>query len=180
VDLNNDYTSFTETSDSTLAELADLAAQQIEAERVLADTEAQVAVAKRALREIKEVKIPELMDSVGMGEFTTTTGLKIKVKETIRAKISKANAVDAFAWLRENGHEALIKRQVTIMFGRGEDAEAAETIKALEERELPVDDTSSVHASTLTKFVCEKLEAGEDVPMELLGVHRQRVSAVTV
>jgi len=178
--LDKDYTSFTKTDDSALAELSGLAAQQVEAEVVLAVAEANVATAKRALREIQEVKIPELMDSVGMEEFTTTSGLRIRVRENIRASISQANAADAFAWLRENGHEALIKRQVTVMFGKGEDAEAAETIKALEERKLPVDDKSSVHASTLAKFVREKLEAGEDVPMELLGVHRQRVSAVTV
>lgn len=179
--MSHDYTSFTDKpEDNILAKLSKLATEQLGAEKAVAAAELELESAKDALREIQEVKIPDLMDEAKVTEFATPSGLKIKVKENIRASISKANAPGAFAWLRENGHESLIKRQVTVMFGKGEDEEAASAIKALEERELPVDDNSSVNAQTLSKFVREKLEAGEVIPMELFGVFRQRVSAVTV
>lgn len=176
-----DYSEHTKPkSESDLSKLATLADKQIDLERQLAEAEATVKSSKRALAEIREVEIPELMDSLGMEEFKTTSGLKIKVKENIRASISKANQADAFAWLREHGHDALIKRELKVLFGKGEDAQAEETLEMLREAELQADDNASVHASTLAKFVREKLEAGEEVPMELLGVHRQRVSSVSV
>ena len=176
----HDYTSFVDTDDNILARLSEAAEDQLAAEKALEAAEVEQKRAKDALKKIQEVTIPELMDEAKLSEFKTESGVKISVKENIRASISAANRPDAFAWLREHGHEALIKRQVTVMFGKGEDATAAEAIKALEERELPVDDKSSVHAQTLAKFIREKLEAGEEVPMELFGVFRQRVSTVKV
>jgi len=41
-----------------------------------------------------------------------------------------------------------------------------------------VDDKAAVHPSTLTSFVKERLAEGDDFPLELFGVHRQRSSVI--
>jgi len=160
-----------------LSKLSQLAEKQAAAAAKVADLEAQLNAAREELRDIAERQVPELMDQIGIDEFKTTTGLKIKIEETIRASIPKAKAPLAFAWLKNNGHGALIKRVVSVAFGRGEDEKADELRQRLAD-EFEVDDNSSVHPSTLAAFVREKLRNGEEIPLDLFGVHRQRIAKI--
>ncbi len=162
-----------------LSQLTQLAEQQAFAQAKVADLEAQLNKAREELRDIAERQLPELMDQIGIGEFKTTTGLKIKIDETIRASIPKAKAQLALAWLKNNGHGSLIKRVVSVSFGRGEDEQAEQLVKKLnEELHIEAEDSASVHPSTLAAFVREKLRNGEEIPLDLFGVHRQRVSKI--
>lgn len=167
-------------SGGELAQLAHLAELQAQAQARVADLEAQLNSAREELRDISERQVPELMDQIGIGEFTTTSGLKVKVDETIRASIPKAQAPRAFAWLKEHGHDAMIKRVVSVSFGKGEDDMAEALQNRLIQDHYEVEGGASVHPSTLSAFIREKLKAGEEVPLELFGVHRQRVSKITV
>jgi len=165
-------------SEDALAELARLADAQLEAHKAVARAEVELTKRERELRDIAEVAIPELMEEMGIETFTTTSGVKISVKEQIRANILAANRGAAFRWLRDNGHAALIKREVKVAFGMGEDELAQETIDKL--GDLPVEDKSSVHPSTLKKFVSDRLADGKDVPEDVFSIHRQRVAAIKV
>lgn len=169
-----------ETSVDRLSDLQRLAEQQAEADAEVKSLEAKLAAAKEKFRDLSERQVPELMDEIGMAEFTTRTGLKIKVEETIRAAIPKAKEVLAFAWLREHKHSAMIKRTVSVAFGKDEDDKAANLLTKLGEEGFEADDKAAVHPSTLSAFVREKLKAGEEVPLDLFGVHRQRVSKIQV
>ncbi len=166
------------TSGGELSQLTALAESQAVAAAKVADLEALLNKAREELRDIAERQVPELMDQIGIGEFKTTSGLKITVSETIRASIPKAKAPLAFAWLKANGHAAMIKRVVQVAFGKGEDERADELREKLA-GEFSVEDKASVHPSTLAAFVREKLRDGEEVPLDLFGVHRQRVSKIT-
>lgn len=168
-----------QTAGGELSQLTQLAEQQAAAQSKVADLEAQLNKAREELRDIAERQVPELMDRIGIGEFKTTTGLKIKIDETIRASIPKANAPLAFAWLKNNGHGSLIKRVVSVSFGRGEDEQAEQLVKKLnDELHFEAEDSASVHPSTLAAFVREKLRNGEEIPLDLFGVHRQRVAKI--
>jgi hypothetical protein len=158
-----------------LSQLQSLAEFQAAAQSKVDNLEAQLAKAREELKDLAERRVPELMDQIGMVEFKTTSGLIIKIDETIRASIPKAKAPFAFAWLRENGHAALIKRKVSVAFGKGEDESAEQLLEALS-GDYEVEDDVSVHSSTLAAFVREKLRDGVDIPLDLLGVHRQRIS----
>ena len=165
-------------SADALAQLSTLADRQVSAQQAVKQAERQVEIEKANLREIAEVQIPELMQKLGMEKFTTTSGLTVSVQQKVRASVLAAKKAEAMKWLRDNGHEALIKRIVKVQFGMGEDAKAAEAIAAL--GDLPVEDDSSVHAQTLAKFVRELDDEGKTVPEELFSVHRQRVSQVKI
>ena len=162
-----------------LSQLSLLAEQQAAAAAKVADLEAQLNAAREELKDIAERQVPELMDQIGVAEFRTASGLKIKIDETIRASIPKAKAPLAFAWLKANGHGGLIKRVVAVQFGKGEDEKAEELHKQLESA-YPVEDSAAVHPSTLAAFVREKLRDGEELPLDLFGVHRQRVAKIEV
>ena len=176
-----DYSDFQEgPGEGQLAELSKLADQQADAEREVARLEAELAKAKDRHRSISEQELPAMMDELGMEEFKTTSGIKIKVAEIIRASIPKARAEEAFTWLDENGHASIIKRLFAVSFGRHEEKWARKFAADLRrrKRELIVADIKKVESSTLRAFVKAQLEEGVDLPMELFGVFRQRVSKI--
>lgn len=162
-----------------LAELAKMADLQASAEAEVAAAEATLNAAKEKLKHISEVQVPALMDQLGLSEFKTTAGLTIKINEIIRASIPSARTEEAFAWLRSHGHAALIKRKLALAFGMGEDQLAEEWISYIKQRGFDdLEDQTAVHPATLASFVKTKLEAGENLPLELFGVFRQRVSKI--
>lgn len=167
------------TEGGSLAQLSLLAEQQAQAQSKVAQLEAQLAEARDELKDLAERQVPELMDSVGISEFKTSSGLKIKIDETIRASISKVNAARAFTWLKDHGHAALIKSKVSVAFGKGQEGDAEALAKQLSES-FEVEMNTTVHPQTLGAWVRERLGEGEEVPLELFGVHRQRVSKIDV
>lgn len=161
-----------------LAQLAELAEKQHQAEEEVKRIEADLAAAREKLNQLSEHQIPSLMDELGLQDFKTSSGLKVLVKETIRASIPAARAIEAYAWLRANKHGALIKRAVSVVFSTGEDELADKLLAEISEQGLEAEDKASVHAQTLAAFVREQLAEGNEIPMDLLGVHRQRVSQI--
>lgn len=173
----SDYEKRPQSSDA-MAQLAQLATSQLKADADVAKAEDALKTAKEVFQEIAEIQIPELMDQLGVTAYTTTNGLKITVGEKVRASISAKSKNAAFQWLRDNGHAALIKREIKMLFGMGEDVTAKRALELL--KDLPVEDSSSVHAQTLGKFVGEMLSDGKPVPEELFNIHRQRFTKVKV
>jgi hypothetical protein len=98
-------------------------------------------------------------------------GSQIDVKPTYGASILVDNRPKAYEWLRDNGYDDIIKNNVSVSFGRGED-DLANAFKAVAEKEgyVPQQDTS-IHAGTLKAFVRERIEAGDEFPMELFGAY---------
>lgn len=161
-----------------LAQLAELADKQMKAEAAVEQAEVELRIKQKALRDINERLIPELMDEIGIEEFTTTSGLKITVKEAIRASITKERRAEAMKWLREHGYSKLIKHTFTLAPQSPDQAEAMR--EKLEAFGLEYGDSPTVHPSTLGAWVRKRLEEGEDIPLELFGVYRQRVSKVEI
>jgi hypothetical protein len=127
---------------------------------------------------VSEVALPEKMEALGMETFTTTSGLKVKIKETIRASIPKENPTASLNWLRENGHGGVIKRTVKLEFGKGKDEQADEIVQTLRTGGYDVSDEANVHFMTLGALAKELLTSGQDMPADLFGIHRQRVSKI--
>ena len=176
---NYDYSKHnTGPSKDGLARLTNLADEQVKRELELEQAEAELVRVKKELADIAEVGIPELMIELGVETIKTLSGVTVDIKETTRASVRKNQQAGAFGWLRENGHEALIKRVIQLQFGMGEDELAQETLEKLEG--LDLSDKSSVHAQTLAKFVKELKGEGKEVPEEFFSVHVQRVSKVKV
>lgn len=170
----------TETADGSvsLAQLQILAERQAVIQSRVEDLEKQLEAEKKLLRDISEQEIPELMDTVGVTDFKTRSGLRISIDEKIRAAIPKKKLHEALRWLETNGHGSLIKRKVSVAFGKGEESEAERLKSTLVDGQYVFDDAANVHPSTLSAFVREKLAEGEEIPLDLLGVFRQRSTKV--
>lgn len=145
--------------------------------------EAQLKAEKEVYNGISEKELPEALQAAGLKDFTLTDGTIIELSDMISAKITEENKPNAFAWLRDNNLADLIKNEVSVVFGCGEDADAnqlATLVKTMgEEGKLRFGELSqqaNVHHSTLNAFVKQRLEAGEPVPMDLFGVFIRTVA----
>lgn len=134
---------------------------------------------KASLDKILNDQIPTIMKELGMTEFKMEDGRKVEVKSDVRTHIKEENQPKAYAWLEENEFDAIIKTLVTSEFGRGENAKAAEAIKALEEAGYSAAMKQSIHAATLKAFVKERLEAGDKIPHDLFGIFPFEVAKIT-
>lgn len=116
-------------------------------------------VVNEQIRKLEFESLPEALSAMGLEKITLEGGDKVEVKEEVSASLTEERLAAALSWLRSTNNDSIIKRQVTVIFGRGEDALAAEIREALLTR-LPdneIVDKEAVHASTLKAFVRERL-----------------------
>lgn len=182
MDLEFDEEDIGVVGDNALSMLRSLAIQQKDCEVKVAQCEQELAAAKEELRQVSEVQLPELLDELGMEEFTTKEGLKIKVKEVIRASMGRSDEEKerALNWLDENGFGAIIKRTVEVPFNRGADNEAKQLRDELRKDGLRASFSRKVEPSTLRAFIVEKLTDGEEIPLDIFKVFRDRKTQVEV
>lgn len=160
-----------------LKTVSGLVSQAEQTEREVEAAEAELKEKKGLLRRLLDVDIPEAMAEVGLTQIKTETAL-VEVLPFVDARITKQHEQEAFAWLRENGHGDVIKREVKAAFRMGED-EIAEAVRLyLEEIGAASQDKASVHPGTLKKLVRECDEIGEPVPDEIFSVYRGQTTKI--
>lgn len=163
----------------TLADIHKLVEKLDEAQRTLADIEATFNDAKEVVRELSEETIPHALESLGLDEIKTASGLKVTVRETVHARLSHETKAEAIQWLDENGHAGLVKRKVQIDFDREEAEAAMALLEELQGRFPAVYSDQTVHPSTLRAFVKGLVEDGEEFPRELFGTYIKKQAKVS-
>lgn len=168
-------------TDSELNRVRNLAQLQREQEREVIRRTAQLQVALGALRQTREVDLPDAMRDVGMSDFTLTDGTRVKTETRLIAG-RLVNPV-GLAYVEEHGGASLIKTTLTVEMDRGDLADARDLITELRGHRLAnkfkrLELEESVHQSTLASFATKQAEEGKDVPLERLGVRRRVLSIV--
>jgi len=126
---------------------------------------------KEKLRVVEEQELPDAMHAANLAEIKLTTGAKIIVSPFYKGYISQANREAAHAWLKENGHEGIIKHEVSVKFGKDESEKAEHAKYVLQQQGLYPSVKEGVHSQTLNAFVKEQLTGGKDLPADLFGVY---------
>lgn len=167
-------------SPEDLSSLAALAQEMFDAEAAVAAAEDTLAKAKERLRHVAETSIPMLMTKVGMKDFRTTTGFRIRIDEMVSASIAPERKSEAFRWLDENGHAGLLKRRVLVEFTREQGEEAKRLIGVATGAGFTnVGEELSVHPSTLKSWAREQLASGAPLPFDLFGVSQFQRAKIT-
>lgn len=167
-------------TDAALSTCGQLAKQLQEKKAQLEQLEAQAKDLSAEIRQLEEHTIPEAMDGFNLSEFKTADGYEITISPVLHAAITKANEPAAFGWLRENGHEDLIKNKVEVALDRGQDSEAKAITEFLQGLHLTPTTKQSVHPQTLAAFCREQLAEGAVLPADLLGIHSGRVAKIAL
>lgn len=121
------------------------------------------------IRRLEFEALPEALAALGLEKIVLEGGDTVTVKDEVSASITEERRVAALQWLRTTNNDSIIKRTLTVSFGRGEDSLAAEILGALVQR-LPdneIQDKEAINAATLKAFVRERLEAEKLYPEDL-------------
>ncbi len=152
----------------TIAELAEKIQSQ---EQQIANTEEDLKKQKEELRNLQNEELPMLMQEIGIKKFELEDGSSVNIKEIYAGSISQANKEKAFNWLRENKFDDIIKNTVTTAFGKGEDTAAKNFMDIAEQAGYTPVQKTEVHPQTLKAFIKERVEGGDEFPMELFGAY---------
>ena len=134
----------------------------------IASLEEQLKTKKLEADDISSRVIPELLAEQGLSEIKLADGSKVSVKKEFRATIPKDDArrESCLQWLRDQGLGDIIKNNVTVSFGKGEDNKAEQLLRLAADNGFEPQQKSDVAWNTLSALYQERIEAGLDMPSD--------------
>lgn len=156
-------------------EITDIAQQCIklkEKEDEIAELEDKLKAKKAEADDISARVIPELLQEQGLQEIKLADGSKVSVKKEFRATLPKDDLrrESAYQWLRDQGLGDIIKNNVTVSFGRGEDNKAQQLLDLAVANGFQPQQKSDVAWNTLTALYEERVKAGLDMPSDVFSL----------
>ena len=156
-------------------EVTDIAQQCIklkEKEDEIAELEDKLKAKKAEADDISSRVIPELLAEQGLSEIKLADGSKVSVKKEFRATLPKdeVRRDAAYQWLRDQGLGDIIKNNVTVSFGRGEDNKANQLMDLAVANGFTPQQKSDVAWNTLTALYEERVKAGLDMPSDVFSL----------
>ena len=134
---------------------------------------------KEAADKISEEVIPEIMEQMKLKTLKLQDGSAIEVKEVYSATIPVAQKESAFRWLRDNDLGDLIKNEITVSFGRGEDDKATQYAGLAEGQGYQPQQKLKVEPMTLKALYRERVESGDDLPSEHFNLFKGNKTKIT-
>ena len=156
-------------------EVTDIAEQCV----LLKKKEDEVAALEEKLKAKKEERddissrvIPELLAEQGLQEIKLADGSKVSVKKEFRATLPKdeIRREAAYQWLRDQNLGDIIKNNVTVSFGKGEDNKANQLVDLAVANGFTPQQKSDVAWNTLTALYEERVKAGLDMPSDVFSL----------
>ena len=155
-------------------EVTDIAQQCIllkNKEDEIEELEEKLKAKKAEADDISSRVIPELLAEQNLTEIKLGDGSAVTVKKEFRCTLPKdeVKREAAYQWLRDNKLEDIIKNNVFVTFGRGEDDKAEQLLNLAAENGFQPQQKSDVAWATLTALFKERVEAGLDMPSEVFN-----------
>ena len=122
-------------------------------------------------------QIPAMMDEMGVQRLDVEN-LSVSLKPLINASIPPTRREEAYQWLRENDLDDIIKNDVILSFGKGEDNMAGDIMYDLEQRGLHPEKKTHIHSMTLKAFIRERVEKGLPIDLDLFGAYVARIADI--
>lgn len=120
--------------------------------------------------------IPEMLEELGLKTFELKDGSKITVKDFMSGSLPKEEHAfnQAVQWLIDNDLESILKTDVSLKFGKGEENYAKNALELLKENGYEPSQKYGVHPQTLYSSIRELMKEGEVIPFEMLGLYAGR------
>jgi|TARA_A100001037_G_scaffold284817_1_gene291561 hypothetical protein len=153
-------------------EITDIAQQCVllkKKEDEVAELEEKLKAKKEERDDISSRVIPELLQEQGLSEIKLADGSKVSVKKEFRATLPKDDLAReaAYQWLRDQNLGDIIKNNVTVSFGKGEDNKANQLVDLAVANGFTPQQKSDVAWNTLTALYEERVKAGLDMPSDV-------------
>ena len=137
----------------------------------IAAIEEQLKKKKAEGDDISSRVIPELLAEQGLSEIKLADGSKVSVKKEFRCTLPKdeVKRQQAYEWLRNEKLGDIIKNNVFVTFGKGEDNKAEQLLNLAAENGFQPQQKSDVAWMTLTALFRERIESGLDMPSDVFS-----------
>ena len=147
----------------------------------IADLEEQLKAKKLEADDISSRIIPELLHEQGLSEIKLSDGSKVSVKKEYRCTLPKNEdkREQCYKWLRDQGLGDIIKNNVFVTFGKGEDNKAEQLLNLAAENGFQPQQKSDVAWNTLTALFQERVESGLDMPSEVFSTWIKDITKIT-
>ena len=151
-------------------EVTDIAQQCVllkDKEDEISELEDKLKAKKAEADDISSRVIPELLLEQGLSD-----GSKVSVKKEFRATLKKDELAreSAYQWLRDQKLGDIIKNNVFVTFGKGEDDKAKQLLNLAAENGFTPQQKSDVAWNTLTALYEERVKAGLDMPSDVFNL----------
>jgi hypothetical protein len=140
---------------------------------MLQNLEDQMVNMEKDLKKLKEEAdkigseiIPNLLAEQGLASLKLADGSSVDIKKSYNCTIKKDQVESAFKWLRDNGLGDLIKNEVAVQFGKGEDNKAEQLLGLAVQEGYEPSQKQKVEPMTLKALFRERIEAGLDMPSD--------------
>lgn len=159
--------------EATLANLMTHAETMRELKAQIDDVQATLDSLNKHYNYIAQEIIPNMLDELGLKKFELKDGSQITVKDFMSGSLPKEENQfnTAIQWLKDNDLENILKTDVTIKFGKGEENRSQNAIGMLEENGYEPDVKYGVHPQTLYASIRELTKEGVVIPYEMLGLY---------
>ena len=135
---------------------------------------AQVLATESKLKELKEQEkyinnftIPEIMNKMNLSTVKLRDGSELSVKKVYSATIKADKKAEAIQWLRSNGLGDIVKNEITVNFGQGEENKAMTYVNLAKGQGYEPSQKEAVHAMTLKVTMEDWKNKGKEVPEDL-------------
>ena len=139
-------------------------------EEEIAELEEQIKKKREKADKISSEIIPNMLAEQGLSSLKLADGSSVEVKKSYSCTIKKDDVESAYTWLRENGLEDIIKNEVFVTFGKGEDNKAKDLLDLAEQSGYEPQQKSKVEPMTLKALYRERVEAGLDMPSDTFNL----------
>ena len=163
-DLEQDQQDIIEKTDvNTLAKYCrELQSYENEIEKL----EESIKYKKEQADKISSEIIPNLLAEQGLASLKLADGSSVDIRKSYNCTIKKDQMELAYNWLRENGLGDIIKNEVAVQFGKGEDNKAEQLLTLAEQEGYEPTQKQKVEPMTLKALFRERVEAGLDMPSQ--------------
>ena len=102
----------------------------------------------------------------GISSLKLADGSSVDVRKSYNCTIKKDEMESAYNWLRENQLGDIIKNEVSVQFGKGEDNKAQQLLDLAVSNGYEPQQKTKVEPMTLKALYRERVEAGLDMPSD--------------
>ena len=152
----------------------------------LKSLQSQIKNLEDKMKDLKEdekhfscVIIPKLMEDMNLKSLKLQDGSELTIKKIYSASMRADKKAEAIQWLRDNGLGDIVKNNITVTFGQGEDNKAVEYAGLARERGYEPTQQEKVHHARLSAVMREWKEKGNEVPADLFNTLEGNRTSVT-
>ena len=138
-------------------------------QKQIQDLEDKVKDLKQDEKYFSCVVIPKLMEDMNLSSLKLKDGSELTVKQIYSATLKADKKAEGIHWLRDNGLGDIVKNNITVSFGQGEDNKAVDYASLARSNGYEPIQEEKVHPSTLKVVMKEWKDKGHEIPEELFN-----------